>query len=51
MWLLRSVVPDRRVLLQEIEDVRRFLAGNPRAEPAEFLPFFAARNQHCAYFR
>ena len=49
MGLLRSVVPDRRVLLQEIEDFRAFLSGNPRAERAEFLPFFAARDQICAY--
>ena len=49
MGLLRSVVPDRRVLLQEIEDFRTFLSGNPRAERSEFLPFFAAHDQLCAY--
>ena len=49
MGLLRSVVPDRRVLLQEIEDFRAFLSGNPRAERSEFLPFFAAHDQLCAY--
>lgn len=49
MGLLRSVVPDRRVLLHEIEDFRAFLSGNPRAERSEFLPFFAAHDQLCAY--
>lgn len=49
MGLLRSVVPDRRVLLQEIEDFRAFLGGNPRADRAEFLPCFAARDPLCAY--
>jgi hypothetical protein len=49
MGLLRSVVPNRRVLLQKIEDYKAFLSGNPRAERTEFLPFFAARDQLCAY--
>jgi hypothetical protein len=49
MGLLRSVIPDRRVLLQEIEDFRAFLSGKPRAERSEFLPFFAAHDQLCAY--
>lgn len=49
MGLLRSVVPDRWVLLQEIEDFRTFLTGNPRAERAAFLPFFAAHDQLSAY--
>jgi hypothetical protein len=49
MGLLRSVVLDRWVPLQEIEDFRAFLSGNPRAERSEFLPFFGARDQLCAY--
>lgn len=49
MGLLRPVVLDRRALLQEIEDLRAFLAGRPRAERAEFLPFFGAREQLCAF--
>jgi Shedu protein SduA, C-terminal len=49
MGLLRPIVPDRRTLLREIEDFRSFLAGNPRAERSEFLPFFRARDQLCAY--
>lgn len=49
MGLLRPVAPDRRVLLQEIDEFRTFLAGNPRAERKQFLPFFNARDQLCAF--
>jgi hypothetical protein len=49
MGLLKPVVPDRRILLQEIEEFRTFLVASPRAERAEFLPFFRARDQLCAY--
>jgi DDE superfamily endonuclease len=48
MGLLRPVAPDWRVLLQEIDEFRTFLAGNPRAERGQFLPFFYARDQLCA---
>jgi hypothetical protein len=49
MGLLRPVTPDRRVLLQEIDELRAFLASNPRAERCQFLPFFSARDQICAF--
>jgi hypothetical protein len=49
MGLLRPVTPDRRVLLQEIDEFRAFQAGNPRAERGQFLPFFNARDQLCAF--
>jgi len=48
MGLVRPVAPDRRVLLQEIDDFRTFRAGNPRAEWQQILPFFNARDQPCA---
>src|ERR1700677_2967008 len=49
MGLLRRVVPNRQALLQEIEEYRAFLAGNPRGERAAFLPFFGVRDQLCAF--
>jgi len=49
MGLLQPVVSDRRALLNEIEEYRSFLAGNPRGERNHFLPFFGARSQLCAF--
>jgi hypothetical protein len=49
MGLFRSVVPDQRVLLQEIEDFGTFLSGSPRAERGQFLPFLGTHDQLCAY--
>jgi hypothetical protein len=37
------------VLVQEIDEFRAFLTGNPRAERKQFLPFFNARDQLCAF--
>ena len=45
MGQLEPVVSDRRVLLDQIEEYRDFLAGTPRGERDEFLPFFQARPQ------
>ncbi|MDQ2803197.1 MAG: DUF4263 domain-containing protein [Pseudomonadota bacterium] len=49
MGLLQPVIPDRRALLRDVENFRSFLSGSPRAERAEFLPFFGARAQLCAF--
>ena len=40
--------PTGGFLLQEIEDFRTFLSGSPRAERAQFLPFFGTHGQLCA---
>lgn len=49
MGLLQPVVADRQAILAEVDAFRMFLAGNPRGERAEFLPFFGARRQLCAF--
>jgi hypothetical protein len=49
MALFDKIIPDRAALLAEIEAFRQFLATNPRAERAHFLPFFAGHPQLCAY--
>lgn len=49
MPLLDEIRPDGAILLSQVEEFRAFLNSNPRAERAHFLPFFAARQQLCAY--
>jgi hypothetical protein len=49
MSLLQPVSPDRRAILADVDAFRAFLAGKPRAERADFLPFFAGRQQLCAF--
>jgi hypothetical protein len=49
MGRLEPVSVERPLLLAQIEDYRRFLTGNPRAERDEFLPFFRSHPQLSAY--
>lgn len=49
MGLLRPVSPDRREILADVDAYRSFLAGNPRGERRDFLPFFGGRPQLCAF--
>jgi hypothetical protein len=48
MPLLREISPDPAALLREIEELRAFLATNPRRERSHFLPFFAEHLRLCA---
>ncbi len=49
MTLFNDINPDPSTILTEVEEFRNFLATNPRAERAQFLPFFARHPQLCAY--
>lgn len=46
---LREIRPDAASLLREIDEFRKFLETRPRAERAQFLPFFALHPQLCAF--
>ena len=49
MPILRDMIPDGSLLINEIEAFRRFLSSNPRGERAHFLPFFRTHLQLCAH--
>jgi hypothetical protein len=49
MGLLLPVSPDRQAILADVDSYRSFLAGNPRGERKDFLPFFGAHPQLCAF--
>jgi hypothetical protein len=49
MGLLLPVSPDRQAILADVAAYRAFLAGNPRGERKDFLPFFGAHRQLCAF--
>jgi len=49
MPLLIEIQPKPKELIKEVNAFRRFLDKNPSAEREQFLPFFAKRQQLCAF--
>jgi hypothetical protein len=49
MPLPTEIILSAPALLSEIEEFRKFLNNNPRAERAQFLPFFRSHDQLCAF--